>query len=656
MMRKFSGKGIKSRRDSRSLSFSLPWMLMVPFVLQVVTVVGLVGYLSYRNGQRSVEDVTNQLLNSSSERVEEKLTSYLATPRLANQLNQDAILRGHLKLNLEQPDAQREQFLWQAMQLFNNLTWITIGTETGDSLGIWRPGENQPLQISTSNALTQYLGTYYGMNDQGERTAQLKVERPAYDPRVRPWYKEAIAARQPIWSSIYAGFTPGTVFIAASQPLYDTTGKLVGVSGTDLSLLSIQTFLAQNPVSPYGQTFLIERSGLLVASSSQELPFRKIADQPPQRVNVLASQTPLIQATAQALQQKFGKYTAIQQSQTFSFDFQQHPQFVQVLPYSQASGIDWLIVVVVPTSDVMGKINSSTQTTVWLCLAAVTAVIILNAFISRWLVKPVTELNQASQQIAQGNFHPLVQTSRIRELSALARSFTQMSQELYQSRRQLEGYSRSLEQTISDRTQALQQEIHQRQAAEAALQNANQELQRIAYLDGLTQIANRRQFDERLALEWRTMKRDRSPLSLILCDVDYFKQYNDAYGHQAGDDCLRHVATAIANAACRAADLPARYGGEEFAVLLPNTPLEGAIEVAKVIQTYIQYLEIPHRQSDVSLFVTASFGVISLIPTEEALSDELLIGADKALYQAKVEGRDRINAIHFPPSRFRSPG
>jgi diguanylate cyclase (GGDEF)-like protein len=639
---KFYPKATSEKR-AKPLSVSLSWMLTVPFVLQVVTVVGLVSYLSYRNGQRSVEDLTNQLTLATSQRIEEKLTSYLNTPRLANQFNQDAILRGHLKLDLDHSDAQRDQFLWQQMQLFDNLTWITLGAETGDSLGIWRSEKTKPLQISTSNLSTQYFGTYYATNDRGQRTTQLKIERPVFDPRTRPWYKEAIAAGKPIWSSIYAGFTPGTIFIAASQPLYDPKGKLVGVSGTDLSLLSIQTFLAETPVSPTGQTFLIERSGLLVASSSQERPFQTIAGKTPQRINALNSTTPLIQATAEALQHQFTHLATIQQPQSFSFNFKQQ-QFVQVVPYAQETGLDWLIVIVVPAADVM-EIDDSTQTTIWLCLTALSAVIVLNALISRWLVNPVTALSKASQQITQGNFNHSIQPSRIQELSTLASSFTQMSQELYHSRQQLETYSRSLEQTVSDRTQALQQEICQRQAAEAALQSVNQELQRLAYLDGLTQIANRRQFDDRLAIEWRTMKREQSPLSLILCDVDYFKQFNDAYGHQIGDDCLRQVASAIANAACRSADLPARYGGEEFAILLPNTPLEGAVEVAKVIQTYIHYLEIPHRKSEVSLFVTLSFGVMSLIPAEGLLSDELLIGADKALYQSKIEGRDRITAL-----------
>lgn len=132
------------------------------------------------------------------------------------------------------------------------------------------------------------------------------------------------------------------------------------------------------------------------------------------------------------------------------------------------------------------------------------------------------------------------------------------------------------------------------------------------------------------------------PLSLILCDVDYFKQYNDAYGHQAGDDCLRKIAQAMANAARRPSDLAARYGGEEFVMLLPNTSLEGARDVAQHIQTYVQALQVSHQQSKVSQYVTVSFGITSVIPTESITPEQLLLKVDRALYQAKAEGRDRI--------------
>jgi hypothetical protein len=219
-----------TRLDRKRLKFgkvSLLRMLTLPFILQVVTVVGLVGYLSYRNGQRSVEDLTNQLMDATSKRIEQKLISYLASAHLANQINSNAVRRGDLKLDFNRPDPRREQYFWQHMQLFGNLTWISVGAESdGSSIGIWRPGEGQNLQFSFANKSTHYYGTYYATNEQGIHTTKLKVERPVFDARTRPWYKEAIAAKRAIWTNIYAGFTPGTVFIAASQPLYDDSNFL----------------------------------------------------------------------------------------------------------------------------------------------------------------------------------------------------------------------------------------------------------------------------------------------------------------------------------------------------------------------------------------------------------------------------------------------
>ncbi len=634
------GQAQRWLRSSRTSS--LQGMLTIPFILQVVAIVGLVGYLAHRNGQRSVADLTNQLMEAVSKQIEQKLTSYLESAQSVNQITSDSVRRGSLSLNFDPPNAQTEQYLWQQMQLFKTLSWISLGNEKGDSLGVWRPGEGQNLQFSMSNPSTQYFGTYYATSNQGRRTTKLKVERPTFDPRTRPWYKAAIAAKRAIWTPIYAGFTPGTVFIAASQPLYSQSGTLLGAVGTDISLQGIQDFLVKNSVSASGGVFLIERSGMLVASSSQEKPFRLTAEKSPQRVNVLDSQTPSIRATAQSLLGQVKDFQSIQQPQKFYFTQNHQGEFVKVFPFSMKRGIDWLIVIVVPESDVMAQIYSGTRTTTLLCLGALMGVIVLNTFISRWLVKPIVEISQASRKIAQGDFDSQVHAPNIQELSTLVNSFTQMSQELQQSRQQLEDYSRSLEQKVGDRTQSLEQEIQRRAAAETALQAANEALQDLVYVDALTQIANRRQFDERIVQEWNRLKREQLPLSLILCDVDYFKQYNDSYGHQAGDDCLYNIAQTLAKAVRRPPDLAARYGGEEFVLLLPNTSLEGAKDVAKKIQTHIQALELPHPKSAVSQYVTASFGVTSVIPTESIMPEQLLLKADRALYQAKAQGRDRI--------------
>ncbi|WP_052055570.1 response regulator [Myxosarcina sp. GI1] len=188
---------------------------------------------------------------------------------------------------------------------------------------------------------------------------------------------------------------------------------------------------------------------------------------------------------------------------------------------------------------------------------------------------------------------------------------------------------------------AIVRDIRERKLAEAQLKEANQKLQYLAHIDELTQISNRRSFDDYFYREWLRMFEARQPLSLIFCDVDYFKKFNDCYGHPAGDDCLRQVAKTISNAVRRPGDLAARYGGEEFAVILPNTDINGAIQVATNIQREIRNLELVHKASEVSEYVTLSMGICSEIPNIELPPSTLITKADRALYRAKKLGRDR---------------
>lgn len=178
------------------------------------------------------------------------------------------------------------------------------------------------------------------------------------------------------------------------------------------------------------------------------------------------------------------------------------------------------------------------------------------------------------------------------------------------------------------------------------LEEANQKLTHLASIDELTQLPNRRVFSETLHREWRRMAREQSSLSLILADIDCFKAYNDTYGHLFGDNCLFQVASAISECVKRPADIPARYGGEEFAVILPNTPLAGAMHVAEEIRQSVHTLAIPHKNSLSSPHVTLSLGVASVIPDLQVMGSEtlLILAADKALYQAKTEGRDRVKS------------
>ncbi|MEA5448729.1 PleD family two-component system response regulator [Leptolyngbya sp. CCNP1308] len=183
---------------------------------------------------------------------------------------------------------------------------------------------------------------------------------------------------------------------------------------------------------------------------------------------------------------------------------------------------------------------------------------------------------------------------------------------------------------------------------EIQLREANHRLQKLTMIDSLTQVANRRRFDEYLLQEWGRGVRESLPLSLVICDIDNFKNYNDHYGHQAGDRCLQEVAKTLNQCISRPADLVTRYGGEEFAVILPNTTMEGATTVSQRLVQGIQQRELPHDTAPQAI-VTVSCGVANVLPMADYLPSDLVFTADQALYQAKAQGRNQYQAIYVMP-------
>jgi diguanylate cyclase (GGDEF)-like protein len=182
------------------------------------------------------------------------------------------------------------------------------------------------------------------------------------------------------------------------------------------------------------------------------------------------------------------------------------------------------------------------------------------------------------------------------------------------------------------------------------LERVNKELQRLSDVDGLSQIYNRRYFDNALVREIHRQQRSSTTLSLLMCDIDCFKCYNDAYGHLAGDDCIRLVAKTILKQCRRTSDIAARYGGEEFSVILPNTNSNGALLIAESIRHGVEQLKIPHKRSPVKESVTLSIGIASLIPDLHTTPSTIIALADKALYESKLNGRNQVTLNRINPN------
>ena len=245
---------------------------------------------------------------------------------------------------------------------------------------------------------------------------------------------------------------------------------------------------------------------------------------------------------------------------------------------------------------------------------------------------------------------PIIFLTALREIEDKAQAFSfggddyitkpfHIKEVLIRIENQLRKYRLQLE--LKAKNLRLEQENRELLNAEDKLLILNQKLNRLATLDSLTQIANRHRFDEFLNREWQRGRREQFPLSLILSDIDYFKLYNDRFGHQAGDTCLKNVAQAISRTVKRPADLVARYGGEEFAVILPQTPAENALLLAEQIRIEVKKLSLPHPESLIGSIVSLSLGVTSVVPQSQYTIRQLLVTADKALYKAKKQGRDR---------------
>ncbi|BBD63032.1 integral membrane sensor signal transduction histidine kinase (plasmid) [Nostoc sp. HK-01] len=451
--------------SSKFWALPLQLVLIVPFVVQVFGAVALVGYLSFKNGEKAVEDLSKQLMKRTSSEVNHHLDAYLSIPHKVIQINANAIRMGLLDVRDRKTIGK---FFWYQMQAYD-LTYISINLPTGEGGGAGRyDGKTVTIDENTikTPSLPKNSKTYLTDND-GNRTQLLSTA--TWDTLNEPNYTEPAKAGKQIWTRIYTYYDPAyPPYIAASagSPVYNPSKKLIAVVGVDIHLLKLSEFLRTLDISRSGQVFIVERDGMLVANSCPDQPFT-VNKNEIKRLKATQSPNPVVQGIAKQLQQRIPNLRTITSTQELQVNFQGEDYSVHIAPWRDSYGLDWLVMTSIPHSAFMSQINANTQITVLLCFVALVLATISGIFTGHWISHPVMRLKQASQAMASGNLVQTVTDGNILELNVLAHSFNHMAGQLRQSFLTLENSNAELEARVEARTFELKTTLSELQLTQA---------------------------------------------------------------------------------------------------------------------------------------------------------------------------------------------
>ncbi|WP_445629529.1 sensor histidine kinase [Nostoc sp. DSM 114167] len=456
---------MKIHSSSKVRAFSLHLVLIVPFVLQVFAIVGLVGYLSFKNGEKAVNNLADQLMERTSGEVNQHLDAYLSIPHKVIQLNADAISMGLLNVR---DRLKVGKYFWHEMQAYD-LTFISLNLATGEGTGAGRyDGKTVTIDDNAikTPSLPKNTKTYLTDND-GNPTKVMTTS--TWDTVNELAYTEPVKAGKPIWVRIYTYYDPAYppyIVASAGRPIYDASKKLIGVVGAEIHLLKLSEFLQKLNVSHFGQVFIMERDGMLVANSAQEKPFTVVNNEI-KRLKAIDSPNPAVQNIAKQLQQRIPNFQSITNTQKLKVNVQGENFYVHIVPWRDQHGLDWLVVVGIPEKTYMAQIHANTQISILLCFGALIVATTIGVFTSRWIAHPILRLNQTTQAIAFGDLQQTLEEGNIDELNTLAHSFNHMAGQLRESFVALENSNAELEARVEQRTVELKTALNELQRTQA---------------------------------------------------------------------------------------------------------------------------------------------------------------------------------------------
>ncbi|MCP4113667.1 MAG: diguanylate cyclase [Desulfobacteraceae bacterium] len=484
----------------------------------------------------------------------------------------------------------------------------------------------------------------------------FKFSDYGYQPTKQHFFKAADFKNKTFgWEEPYNDLGGQGVMVTVSYPFYGKQGNLFGVTSHDITVGQLfENVVSQLELYDNSIIFIISEKGKAIAANQKRFSgeieaankesykgvlhygntIRKYQDQ------IKNSEYPILNDLSDNVIRRFQEDHKI-------IDFIYKGDIKYIVVSSRLKNTGWYVVNAVPYHIVFSHVKEANFTVVLGVIIAGILFLFVGWVFIKYLIQPISDLSQTAIEIGKGNLYqdiPLIGKWEIEELS---KSFGKMVEGLKRVK-SLEREKYALQKSAFEIQRKLNEELEQKVAERtASLEEANKKLERLSTIDSLTSLYNRRYFKEGLEREWERHHRSDKPLSFILCDIDYFKKYNDHYGHLAGDKCICDVARQIIMNCKRPSDIPARYGGEEFAIILPQTDAKGAAELAESIYKDIAGLKIPHETSSVKDIVSVSLGISTMVPNQDSNSKIIIAFADEALYESKKNGRDRITIKNF---------
>lgn len=413
------------RRLLRNMSLTL--VIGISFISVIMISVATTGFVSYYNGSKAVDSMTGKLEDAAGLRVQQILSSYFDIPKKINQTNLN-----YIHLNNDESDfKQLNSIFISQLNQYADVVSISYADELMNYFGPYKlPAKDGEYSLyeAIANQLSGNILTIHPIGSEGS-ISKSYTAGDNYDPRTRIWYSTAINSGKGAWTPVFVRLTGGTVGIDAVLPVTNKNGKVIGVLDTSISLSSIGNFLGKINVSPNGQIFIMDRSGYLIASTCMEEPYQQNGTEIARMLATNCRET-ILSSAAEYLDKKYGDYNSISKNSRFSYSLSGSKYLGNIIPFSDGSGLDWLIVTIIPEKDVIGQIDENNRATLIIFSCAVLFSILIGLIISRWITKPIIQLSASSKELAKGNWVRIGQTERNDEIGQLSKSFTEMSEQL----------------------------------------------------------------------------------------------------------------------------------------------------------------------------------------------------------------------------------